>query len=281
MHPREPVTEPVLSPEDIALWDAWMRAAAEHSRTRAHARRVDAAMGIIHDALSSCDPWCVMFSGGKDSRVLTQLVCVDAGYRGAVISHKDDLDYPESEPYVRRVGEELGLDLRVVRPPESPAQWMADNAAVHGSAVDLHSRTSAIARSAWWDTIDNETAAFAGYFDGLASHESRARRLNRALRGNLYPKRHRVRGTIMVAHPIHDWTPLDVYGYCAARGIELLPLYKCIALMDSAEPWRIREEWFAPSEIQTGMGRVAWLRHYYPSLFRKVDTWMPLARMHS
>ena len=269
--------EPRLSREDHAAWGRWMSTCAMHARTRAHARAVDGARRIIGEALSTCDPWCVAFSGGKDSRVLTQLVCVDAGYKAAVIAHKDDLDFPESEPYVRRVGEELGLDLRVVRPPLSPAQWMADNAATFGDAVDLHSRTSELARAAWWDTIDNETAAFAGYFDGLAKHESRARTINRALRGNLYPKRHRVRGSIMVAHPIHDWTPKDVYGYCAAHGIELLPLYKCIALMDAQEPWRVREEWWVPSEIQTGMGRVAWLRHYYPSLYRMLIEWMPAA----
>lgn len=277
MHPRG-VSEPILTEDDEARWASWMRACLEHSRTHAHKRRVDRGLATVREALATCDPWCVMFSGGKDSRVLVQLVCVDAGYRGRVISHKDDLDFPESEPYVRRVGEELGLDLAVVRPPVSPAEWMRDNAAKGGMTVDLHSRQSEIARAAWWDTIDNETAAFAGYFDGLAAHESKARRINRMYRGNLYEKNHRVRGKIMVAHPLHDWTPHDIYGYCAARGIELLPLYKCIGLMDSVEPWQLREEWWAPSERQAE--RVAWLRRYYPSLYRQLCAWMPDARMY-
>ena len=33
-----------------------------------------------------------------------------------------------------------------------------------------------------------------------------------------------------------------------AAGIELLPLYKCLALLDRKEPWRLREEWFAVGE---------------------------------
>lgn len=214
--------------------------------------------------------------------MLTHLVCVEMGHRVPAFAHKDDLDFPESEPYIRRTAAAWGVDLRVVRPPMSPATWMRDHAREHsvGGLIEMHARTSEIARAAWWDTIDQETAPYAGYFDGLCSHESRARALNRATRGNLYEKAHRTRGSIYVAHPIHDWQPLDVYGYCASHDIELLPLYQCVGFQHREEPWRLREEWWVPSAKSARHGQVAWLRRYYPSLYRQLCEWMPDARMY-
>jgi len=281
--PARGVSEPILTDDDRAVWSAWMRAAGEHARTRAHARRVDAAKRIIDAARAAATPWCVAWSGGKDSTVLTHLACVEMGHPLHVFAHKDDLDFPESEPYILRSAEAWGITVRIVRPPISPAAWMRDHAREHSSAglIEMHARTSELAKLAWWDTIDRETHDFAGYFDGLCSHESRARALNRATRGNLYEKSHRTRGSIFVAHPLHDWKPIDVYGYCAARGIELLPLYQCVALLHSAEPWRLREEWWVPSEKGARHGQVAWLKRYYPSLYRQLCAWMPDARMHA
>ncbi len=276
-------TEPILTDDDRAVWSAWMRAAAEHARTLAHRRRVDAAKRTIDDALATASPWCVAWSGGKDSTVLTHLACVEMGHPLHVFAHKDDLDFPESEPYILRSAEAWGITVRIVRPPISPADWMRDHAREHSSAglIEMHSRTSEIAKLAWWDTIDRETHAFAGYFDGLCSHESRARALNRATRGNLYEKAHRTRGRIFVAHPLHDWRPLDVYGYCAARDIDLLPLYRCVAMLHRDEPWRLREEWWVPSEKSARHGQIAWLRRYYPSLYRQLLAWMPDARLYA
>lgn len=275
--------EPILSDDDREVWATWRETCLLHARTRAHARRVDASKRIIEQALTTCDPWCVAWSGGKDSTALTHLVCVELGRDVDAFAHKDDLDFPESEQYVRRTAEAWGVSLRVVRPPISPAAWMRDHAQRHadGALIELHARTSELARAAWWDTIDAETHSYAGYFDGLCKHESRARLLNRAKRGNLYPKSHRTRGSIYVAHPLHDWTPHDVYAYCFAREVELLPLYRCVALMHREEPWRLREEWWVPSENAALHGHLAWLRRYYPSLYRQLRAWLPAVALHS
>lgn len=270
-------SEPILTDDDREVWEQWRETCLLHARTQAHRRRVDAAKQIVERALSTCSPWCVAWSGGKDSTALTHLVCVEMGRSVDAFAHKDDLDFPESEPYVVRLAAQWGVPLRVVRPPISPAAWMRDHARDHAEAgtLELHARTSELARAAWWDTIDAETHAYAGYFDGLCKHESRARLLNRALRGSLYVKAHRTRGAIFVAHPLHDWAPQDVYGYCFARGVELLQLYQCVALLHREEPWRLREEWWVPSDKAARHGQVAWLARYYPSLYRQLRAWMP------
>ena len=270
--------EPILGAEDYELWDQWCEIARVHSRTRLHQRKVDGAKRLVDEALATAQPWTIAWSGGKDSTVLTHLINVTMGRAVPAFAHKDDLDFPESEPYIRRCAEAWGVSVRIVRPPISPREWMRENAAKHshfGGLLDMHSRTSEIARAAWWDTIDAETHAFEGYFDGLCAHESRARRLNRALRGNLYRKNHRTRGSIWVAHPLHDWSPHDVYGYAVSHGVELLPLYKCVALLHREEPWRLREEWWVPGAMGAIHGQYAWLRRYYPSLWRQLREWLP------
>lgn len=47
-----------------------------------------------------------------------------------------------------------------------------------------------------------------------------------------------------------------------------------------ADPARIRVAWWLPAG-HTADGQVAWLRRYYPSLYRQLTAWMPDARMYA
>jgi hypothetical protein len=80
------------------------------------------------------------------------------------------------------------------------------------------------------------------------------------------------------ANPLGDWNGLDVYAYAVSRGIELLPLYRCLGLMHAAEPWTLRKSWWLPG-AGAARGQVVWLERYYPSLFRRLVSWLPGATL--
>jgi 3'-phosphoadenosine 5'-phosphosulfate sulfotransferase (PAPS reductase)/FAD synthetase len=108
---------------------------------------------------------------------------------------------------------------------------------------------------------------------GLRSEESGIRRRVREMRGRCF----RLASGQLRCLPVADWSGLDVFAYAHSRNIELLPVYRCVALMHAREPWLIRKSWWLPGS-HAAQGGVVWLRRYYPSLYDKMcalfgDTW--------
>jgi 3'-phosphoadenosine 5'-phosphosulfate sulfotransferase (PAPS reductase)/FAD synthetase len=262
--------EPILSVEDRRVWDIWQRAAAAHGTTLAHRRRVDSAIRVTENAQGRIG---VSWSGGKDSTVMTHLMCVRMGLMAKVFSEKDDLDFPGEEDYVRELGDAWGLDLRVVRPAVSLRQWVADRAAGMHVGDDIHGRSAALSREHFYPLMAECNAGMDVVALGLRSEESSLRKRLRQARGRHYTLRD---GTQRLL-PIADWKGLDVYAYALANGIDLLPMYRCVGFMHASEPWTLRKSWWLPG-AGAGRGQVAWLRRYYPSLFRQLRDWMPEAR---
>lgn len=264
--------EPALRAEDRRAWDAWMRTAAIHARTQQHRRAVDRARHVVEIALRQAPTWAVMWSGGKDSTVMTHLVTVDLGARVPVFSEKDDLDYPGELAYVRHLAAIWGLDLRVLEPPISPATWFAEHAHELDLGGDIHGRAAELSKRCFYDVVESASAPFNGQFIGLRAEESRARRADRAVHGPLYLRR----SGQWRCTPLADWIGIDVYAYAESHGIELLDVYRCIAFMHSRTPWHLRKSWWVPG-ASGSHGGISWLRHYYPSLFERLRAWMPAA----
>lgn len=273
--------EPILTDEDRRAWALWQRTAEAHARTRAFRARVDRTRGLVGEALSTEPHACLMWSGGKDSTVMTHLVCVDMGARIAVGSEKDDLDFPGEEDYVRGLAAAWGLDLHVLHPPISPAAWLAEHARQLLADDDMHSRAAGLSKACFYDVVETWSQPYGLMFLGLRQEESRGRRMNRAKRGALYAKRRRFgEGTQWVSTPLVDWRGIDVYAYAVSRGIELLPMYRCVGLMHEEEPWFIRKSWWVPGS-HAQWGGIAWLRRYYPSLYGRLCRMMPDASRHA
>lgn len=269
------MVEPKLTPEDVKAWETFRLAALVHASTRGHRERVDRARRIAEDALAQHSNACVMWSGGKDSTALTHLVCVDVGARVPVYSEKDDLDYPGEEDYVRDLASKWGVDLRIIRPPFSLREWIREHARELRADEDMHARTAALSKAAFYSVVEEATAPHDLVFLGLRADESRGRAMNRAKRGTLYPQ---ATGKI-VCQPIADWAGLDVYAYLFSRGIDVLPVYRCIGLMHADEPWRVRKSWWIPGAA-TRHGGIVWLRRYWPSLYAELCRMLPDAALH-
>lgn len=266
------MTDPRLRADDLRLWDSWRLAAAAHSGTHAHHRAVDRARAAAGQALEGGDVWACMVSAGKDSTALGHLVA-SLDPTVAWVSEKDDMDYPGEREYIERIAAMCGAALTIVEPEHSVWARFSELASTMSAWADIHSRASKFSMDSFYSVVEQATVG-RSIFLGLRAEESRGRAMNRGSRGLLYAKRSGQR----VGQPIADWRALDVYAYAEHHGLELLPLYQCVALMHRDDPSRIRKSWWVGGAANAS-GHIRWLSYYWPSLYAKLLAVMPHASM--
>ncbi|HEX6940911.1 MAG TPA: phosphoadenosine phosphosulfate reductase family protein [Longimicrobiales bacterium] len=275
--------EPILDAHDRAVWARWMIVADRHARTGAHRRRVDQARRLVDRCLEEAGgDAVVMWSAGKDSTVMAHLITAATDARLPLVSEKDDLDYPGEETYVTELAREWGAPLEIVHPPISPAEWIREHAYQLDVAGDFHSRAAGLSKACFYEVVEAANREREAIFLGLRSAESPGRTRNRRFNGLLYrrsPAGVREPGQL-VCTPLGDWEGIDVYAYAITHGIELLPVYRCVGFMHAREPWRVRKSWWIPGG-SSAMGGVAWLRRYWPTLYRQLREWIPLAQSYA
>ena len=262
--------EPVLTGRDRRLWQAWCAEALAWSRTLAHRARVESAQRAVEEMHAGRPGAYVAWSGGKDSTAMTHLVRHTLGEARAM-SVKDDLDFPGEEDYIGRLAREWGVALDVVRPPVSLQAWLAEHADALDPRADMHSRSAGLSAAFYGAVAEYaEAAGRPGVYLGLRQEESAGRRMNRASRGRVYRK---ADGDV-VCTPLADWRGVDVYAYLLSRGIDLLPLYRCVGQHE--HPSRVRKSWWVPGAAHD-RGGARWLRTYYPSLWARLVELVPAA----
>lgn len=241
-------------------------------RSAEHRRLVASALRHIEHAMVCASSPVVAWSGGKDSTVLSHLaLSVDPTIQ--LVSEKDDLDYPGEEAYVTGLAASWGAALDIVRPPISPAQWVAEHSHEIGVCDDFHSRAAGLSKACFYDVMEEYNASRDLVFLGLRAAESKGRQRNRMANGVTYTRKD---GTT-ICNPLSDWTGLDVFTYLFTHGIEPLHVYRCVGFMHQREPWRIRKSWWIPGSAGRH-GGISWLRRYYPSLFARLREWFPRAQ---
>lgn len=270
--------EPILTGEDIELWEAHREMTLRHAATAEHRERVRDAVGHIRAMLGIYPDAYVAWSAGKDSTILAHLVLCVAASEGRplprLFSVKDDCDYPGEVAYLRHWASAWGvldkLDIRT--PPHSLREWLTLGGDMRDASDDLHSRGVAFSDEAFYGVIaayDAERSNPGAYL-GLRAQESKGRARNLWTRGEIYEKRDG-KG---ICQPLARWTTLDLYAYAHARGIEFLHTYRCCALYGSPE--EVRKSWFLPG-THAARGQGVFLRRYYPSLYRLLCQMMPSA----
>lgn len=269
MQTPTPPSEPVLSPVDVALWDRWQKTFAMHARTGSFQRAVDGAKRAAERALAKSRSPMLSYSGGKDSTAMTHLVAVEMGARVHVVSEKDDLDYPGEEAYVAELAARWRLDIEIVRPPVSPTAWLLERRGALSAGEDVHSRSAGLSKACFYGVMEAANEKHDLVMMGLRAEESGVRKTLRMARGLNYTLKSGQHRSI----PLGDWTGMDVFAYLQLHGIDPLPVYRCIAFLPEhkVKPWLIRKSWWLPG-AHAKSGGVAWLRHYYPSLWAKLGT---------
>lgn len=268
------MNEPRLSAADQRCWDGWQMAFSLRARSIEFRRRLDSARRLAAIEIDRARTPMVGWSGGKDSTALAHLVVVDLGLRHVrLVSEKDDLDYPGEEDYVRALATAWNARLDVVRPATSPASWIERRASFMDLGDDIHGRSSGLSKACFYGVMDDASHGHDLVMMGLRSEESGRRRNLLRARGMAYTIANGTRR----AHPIGEWSGMDVFAYLQTVGVEPLHVYRCVSLMHSREPWQIRKSWWLPGR-SAAHGQVAWLKRYYPSLFARLSAWFPSAR---
>lgn len=263
--------EPVLTSEDQDLWEMWWEASLSWARMPSFIAKVERSKQVIKQVIAEHPRACLMWSGGKDSTVMTHLVRCEMGINIPAASEKDDLDYPGEEDYVRQLAASWNLELEILRPPISAIGWLRDHGRHLSACDDMHSRLSGLSRACFYDLVEQHSARFDVSLLGLRTEESAGRNVNRATRGLIYERKnpHAERGSTWICTPIADWSGRDVMAYAASREVDLLSVYRCVALMHRDDPWRIRKSWWIPGRAAS-RGAAVWLQRYYPSLYREL-----------
>lgn len=269
------MTEPRLDANDRAVWARWLLTVRQHSRGLTHKHRVDEARRLAGVALDGAERPAVMWSGGKDSTAMAHLVhAMDPSV--LLVSEKDDLDYPGEREYVEGLAQQWGARLQVLVPPVSPQQWIAGHAHELTPGADIHGRTAELSKLCFYNLLEESNAQHDVIFIGLRAEESLGRRRNRRVNGPIYTRRSRY-GHNLVCTPLADWAGIDVYAYLLSNDIDPLHVYRCVGFVHARQPWAVRKSWWLPG-LYALHGGTAWLRRYYPSLYRQLTEWMPRAQ---
>lgn len=260
-------SEPVLSAEDVRVWERWRMTFALHARTQRYRRAVDEAKRIATRALGRATSPMASLSGGKDSATMTHLLAVGLGARVHVVSEKDDLDYPGEEAYVADLAAAWNLDLEIVRPPMSPTAWLLERRGKLSAGEDMHSRSAGLSKACFYGVMEHANEGHDLLLWGLRAEESARRRALLTSKGHTY----RLKVGSWRCAPLAFWTGLDVFAYLQAHDVEPLHVYRCCGWLPEhrMKPWLIRKSWWIPG-AHAGQGGAAWLKRYYPSLFQRL-----------
>lgn len=270
--------EPVLTPDDVRVWESWKRTFAMHTRTAAYRRAVSQAKRVAERALAGASSPMLSWSCGKDSTALTHLVRVGLGADVPAVSEKDDLDYPGEEEYARALSDAWALRLTIVRPPVSPMAWLMERRGRLSAGEDMHSRSSGLSRACFYGVMEQANQGRDLVLWGLRAEESGRREALLCGKGATYQLKS---GTVRSA-PLAFWTGLDVFAYLQVHGIEPLPVYRCCGWLPEHRraPWLLRKSWWIPG-AHAKNGQAAWLRRYWPSLYDRMREIMPDAPAYS
>lgn len=246
--------EPMLGKRDISAWQDWTCLCLLHATSRTHARRASQARTVVRQMREAAPSAYVAWSGGKDSTALACL-CAEEGITVAMAQH-DDYDYPGKVCYIQNVAARIGIEVDLLR-SEVPAEALRESLA----GDDIHSRASSFSEP-FYRAVDGYAAdrGYPGVYLGLRKDESYGRKMNRLKRGPLYQV-----GAEWRCCPLVDWEAIDVFAFLLSRGIDVMPVYKCCA---DINPGLLRMAWWIPGS-SASLGQGAWLRQYWPSLYRK------------
>jgi 3'-phosphoadenosine 5'-phosphosulfate sulfotransferase (PAPS reductase)/FAD synthetase len=215
-------------------WNDYREEDYLHARLPVFTRRVEKAIEIAGEWLSRCERPHIACSGGKDSVAMTHLIRSAYGEVEVLFSSHPGRDWPGTY----EVFERMGIEPRVVlNDPARQGFWFSD---YDGCAL------------------------------GLRAGESRARMMNRGVRGALY---YCESSGMLHCLPLSDWTHRDVFAYIAVHELPLHPIYSA-PLAGLPHRGRIRlhdmdttGEWWG---VCGSLGAIWWIKKNFPEVYQQM-----------
>ena len=262
-------SEPILREEDLQKWAMWKGTCLAHSMTSPFLKKLDASKKII-EAFSKKHPGAILsWSLGKDSTAMIHLAMLECGVQAEVfIMMDDEISFPGSHEYIEKIEAQFNFKCTQLYAGISVIDWIVKNK-IADPCSDFHTKSSEIIQDTFFIPIDNfmKAKGYPGTYLGLRAEESKGRRMNRRVRGAAYLKKNGE----AICTPIVDWKGKDVYAYLFSRDIDPFHVYKCCGFY--SDPSRIRLDGWLAGEF-SAQGEVAWLRHYYPSIYLRLASIM-------
>jgi 3'-phosphoadenosine 5'-phosphosulfate sulfotransferase (PAPS reductase)/FAD synthetase len=231
-----------------------------HSKTEEFKRHLGYAKKDIQEA-RSIGLFVISWSTGKDSTAMCHLIKSMIPDTPVMIQF-DDCDWPEKRPYAERLSRRYGWALHEVSP--SFSVWETASKCKIGYE-ELCAQTHALTAFSFISLLENKRKELGciGSFVGLRAEESKARKLNLSVRGELY----QTKEGAWHCCPLGRWTVLDVFAYLVSNDIEINPCYFHNALKD---PEEIRLSWALPTPNGIRKGDLEHIRRYYPKQFARL-----------
>jgi 3'-phosphoadenosine 5'-phosphosulfate sulfotransferase (PAPS reductase)/FAD synthetase len=241
-----------------------------YSKTWKHKHRVGCALRIIEEAKKTGLKWSISWSGGKDSTSLTHLV-KSVIPEAVPVSQLDDCDWPEKQPYIESVAAEQGWsDFRFACPDFSVQDAFMDVELLEKVSAPLDKvNSNPVSRAAFVFPLCRvqKELDVGGFFMGLRSKESIARKINFIKNGNIYSGK----DGFFRCLPLERWEAIDSFAYLVSNDIGINPCYFQNRFL---EPEDIRTSWAIPSFITPSTVAVTHeeehLKYYYPEIWEKL-----------
>lgn len=230
------------------------------SKMKEYGWHVEQARRIIREAHDAA-AFAICWSGGKDSTAMCHLV-KSLYPETPIITQFDDCDWPEKRPYIERVALEMGWSIVEAVPDFSV--WDAAKRYRIGEEA-LCGLQHPLTVEGFLEPLNDarKRVGCDGLYIGLRAQESKARRMNRGKRGDLY----RVKSGVWHCMPMAAWRTDDVFAYLTASEVEINPCYFHNHLLKTDE---IRLSWALPTPQGYSHGDMEHIRKYYPEQYRKL-----------
>lgn len=252
----------------MTLLDRFKPGYLAYSKTKVHQKKVEKTRELIKGVLVRHKKPYIACSTGKDSLVMLHLIYeIDPGVD--VMFHDSGVELPESYEQIKKIEENWGIDLKIVKSPVNVLQRYKEKDGIfHGGNAD-------IAFSEAMGKPIKEWAQKGGYdlaFIGLRQEESTPRRIMLCKHGQyFYCKTYEIHECF----PLSFWKKEDVWAYIFAHHpLENLihPAYYKDRLVK--DPGDIRISWYC-DPTAARFGQFLWLKMYYPDIFRKLKDMFP------
>ncbi len=227
-------------------------------------QQIKTANMCIEKYLNLCSKSYISYSGGKDSSVMLHLISKYTKELPVFTEH-DDLDTFGKEKHCKEFVELCGFkNYEYVKASESAFNQLNIDTVIGEKEMSANKLFYKVV-----DTFLEKYPECDGHFMGIRAQESKGRKINYAIRGEIYQ-----RGNLLVCAPLSQWKGVEVFSYIIQNKLPYMHVYDNDK---NKKPHELRLSWYA-NPLFFGLGNIVNLKNDYPDLFEKICKKVPEIR---